>query len=302
MTLIKSRILLASAASLLALGACNSEQNAKTAAPAPVVKEAAEATVNGFVISKNRVDMIAKQGAGAGQPETPESRKSIIDKLTMQTLVAQEAIKKGLDKLPEVNEQIEVIRQSVLANAYVQDFIKNNPVSDDALKAEYERIKATITGSEYKARHILVEKESEAKDIIARLKKDAGSFAKLAMEKSKDAASKVRGGDLGWFDLNGMVPEFGGAVSKLEKGQFTQEPVKTQYGYHVILLDDSRPIEAPPFEEVKPTLAQQLQQQNLKKQLDDLKAKAKIEIAGAPAPVAPAAPTAPAAPAAPAAK
>ena len=106
MTLIKSRILLASAASLLVLGACNSEQNAKTAAPAPVVKEAAEATVNGFVISKNRVDMIAKQGAGAGQPETPESRKSIIDKLTMQTLVAQEAIKKGLDKLPEVNEQI----------------------------------------------------------------------------------------------------------------------------------------------------------------------------------------------------
>jgi peptidyl-prolyl cis-trans isomerase C len=304
MTLIKSRILLASAATLLVLGACNSEQNAKPTAaavapaPAPAVKETAEATVNGFAISKNRVDMIAKQGASAGQPETPESRKSIIDKLTMQTLVAQEAIKKGLDKLPEVNEQIEVIRQSVLANAYVQDFIKNNPVSDEALKAEYERIKATITGSEYKARHILVEKESEAKDIIAKLKKDTGAFAKLATEKSKDAASKVRGGDLGWFDLNGMVPEFGAAVSKLQKGQFTQEPVKTQYGYHVILLDDSRPIEAPPFEEVKPQLSQQLQQQNLKKQLDDLKAKAKIEIAGAPAPAVPAAPVAPAAPAA----
>ena len=294
MRLIKSRILLASAASLLALGACNSEQNAKptAAAAAPAVKETAEATVNGFVISKSRVDLIAKQGASAGQPETPESRKSIIDKLAMQTLVAQEAVKKGLDKLPEVNEQIDVIRQSVLANAYVQDYIKTNPVSDDALKAEYERIKATITGSEYKARHILVEKESEAKDIIAKLKKDTGSFEKLAKEKSKDAASKVRGGDLGWFDLTGMVPEFGGAVSKLEKGQFTQEPVKTQYGYHVILLDDSRPIEAPPLEEVKPVLSQQLQQQNLKKQLDDLKAKAKIEIAGAPAPAAPAAPAA----------
>ncbi len=302
MTLIKSRILLASAASLLVLGACNSEQNAKTVAPAPAVKEDAEATVNGIAISKNRVDMIAKQGVSAGQPETLESRKSIIDKLTMQTLVAQEAIKKGLDKLPEINEQIEVIRQSVLANAYVQDFIKNNPVSDDMLKAEYERIKATITGSEYKARHILVDKESEAKDIIAKLKKDAGSFAKLAREKSKDAASKVRDGDLGWFDVNGMVPEFGAAVSKLEKGEFTQEPVKTQYGYHVILLDDSRPIEAPPFEEVKPSLAQQLQQQNLKKQLDDLKAKAKIEIAGAPAPAAPATPATPSAPAAPAAK
>jgi len=285
MTLTKSRILLASAASLLALGACNSEQNAKptSAAAAPAVKETAEATVNGYVISKNRVDLIARQGASAGQPETPESRKSIIDKLTMQTLVAEEAVKKGLDKLPEVTEQIDVIRQSVVANAYVQDFIKNNPVSDEALKAEYERIKATITGSEYKARHILVGKESEARDIIAKLKKDAGAFAKLAKEKSMDAASKVRGGDLGWFDLSGMVPEFGGAVSKLEKGQFTQEPVKTQYGYHVILLEDSRKIEAPPLEDVKPQLTQQLQQQNVKKQLDALKASATVEVVGAQA-------------------
>ena len=218
MTLIKSRILLASTASLLLLGACNSEQNAKTAAPAPTstpaVKEAAEATVNGFVISKKRVDLIAKQGASAGQPETPESRKTIIDKLAMQTVVAQEAIKKGLDKLPEVNEQIEVIRQSVLANAYVQDLIKNSTASDDMLKAEYEKIKATITGTEYKARHILVEKEGEAKEIIAKLKKDPASFARLAMDKSKDTGSKASGGELGWFDLSRMVPEFGAAVSR----------------------------------------------------------------------------------------
>ena len=103
------------------------------------------------------------------------------------------------------------------------------------------------------------------------------------MEKSRDAGSKAAGGELGWFDVSRMVPEFSSAVSKLEKGTFTQEPVKTQYGYHVILLEDSRPIEAPPFEEVKPDLAQQVQQQNLKKQLDDLKAKAKIETVEAPA-------------------
>ncbi|NTV86774.1 MAG: hypothetical protein HGA21_08535 [Burkholderiaceae bacterium] len=161
------------------------------------------------------------------------------------------------------------------------------------MKAEYERIKATITGTEYKARHILVEKESEAKEIIAKLKKDSSAFAKLAMEKSKDTGSKVRGGELGWFDVSRMVPEFGAAVSKLEKGAITQEPVKTQFGYHVIQLEDSKPVEAPPFDDVKGTLSQQLAQQNLKKQLDDLKGKAKIEIAGAPAAPTPA-PSAPA--------
>ena len=127
--------------------------------------------------------MIAKQGAASGRPDTPETRRAIIDQLALQMVVAEEAVKKGLDKTPEVAEQIDAMKQSVLANAYVQDFIKNNPVSDDMVKAEYERIKATVTGTEYKARHILVEKESEAKDIIARLKKDPGAFAKLAMEK-----------------------------------------------------------------------------------------------------------------------
>lgn len=282
----KSGILVLGIASLLALAACNTDLSPKPAASAE--KGPTVATVNGTAIGKNRIDMLVKQGAGSGKPDSPETRAAIIDQLAMQMVIAEEAVKKGLDKSPEVTERMEMVRQSVLANAYVQDFIKANPVSDEALKAEYERIKATIKGSEYKARHILVEKEAEAKDIIAKLKKDAGAFAKLAMEKSKDPGSKARGGDLGWFDLSRMVPEFGAALSKLEKGKLTQEPVKSQFGYHVILLEDSRPIEAPPFEQVKPNLSQQLQQQNLKKQLDDLKGKAKIEIVAlaAPAPVA----------------
>jgi peptidyl-prolyl cis-trans isomerase C len=292
---IKPRILLASAAALLALSACTPDKDTKTAAP--VAKDAVVATVNGTAITTSRVDAIARQAAGSGRPDTPESRKEIIDQLAMQAAVADEAVKKGLDKTPEVMEQIDGIRQSVLANAYVRDFIKSNPVTDDMVKAEYERIKATITGSEYKARHILVEKEAEAQDIIAKLKKSPASFDKLAMEKSMDTGSKARGGDLGWFDVSGMVPEFGAAVAALEKGKFTQAPVKTRYGYHVILLEDSKPIEAPAFEEVKPSLSQQVQQQNLKKQLDDVKAKAKIEIVGAPAAAA-AAPPATAAPAA----
>lgn len=277
-----SRILLASAASLLVLSACNPDDKAKSAA-APAGKEPAAATVNGIAIAKSRVDMIVQQGLAAGQQDSPEARKGIIEKLAMQTLAADEAIKKGLDKSPEIVAQIDLIRQSVLANAYVQDLIKNSTASDDMLKAEYEKIKAKISGTEYKARHILVEKEADAKDIIAKLKKDPSLFEKLAMEKSKDNGSKVRGGDLGWFDLSRMVPEFGAAASKLEKGAITQEPVKTQFGYHVIQLEDSRPIEAPPFEEVKPQLAQHLQQQNVQKQMEDLKAKAKIEILDAPA-------------------
>jgi len=280
----KSGILVIGAASLLALAACTPDQNAKPAASAE--KDTTVATVNGAVIGKSRVDMLVKQGAGSGRPDSPETRQAIIDQLAMQMVIAEEAVKKGLDKSAEVTERMELVRQSVLANAYVQDFIKNNPVSDEALKAEYERIKATITGSEYKASHILVEKEAEAKDIIAKLKKDPGAFAKLAMEKSKDTGSKAKGGDLGWIDLSQMVPEFSAAVSKLEKGKFTQEPVKSQFGYHVILLEDKKPIEAPPFEQVKPSLTQQLQQQNLKKQLDELKGKAKIEIVAAPAPAA----------------
>lgn len=277
-----SRILLASALSLLVFSACNPGDKAKPAA-APAVKEPAAATVNGITIAKSRVDMIVQQGLASGQPDSPELRKSIIDKLAMQTLIADEAVKKGLDKSAEVMDQIDLTRQSILANAYVQDLMKNSAASEEMLKAEYEKIKATITGTEYRARHILVEKDAEAKDIIAKLKKDPGLFEKLAMEKSKDTGSQVRGGELGWFDLSRMVPEFGSAVSKLEKGAITQEPVKTQFGYHVIQLEDTRPIEAPPFEEVKPQLAQHLQQQHVQKQMEDLKAKAKIEIVDAPA-------------------
>ena len=134
--------------------------------------------------------MVAKQAANSGRPDTPEARAAIIDQLALQMVIAEEAVKKGLAKSSEVTDQLDTIKKSVLANAYVQDFIKNNPVSDEMLKAEYERIKATVTGTEYKARHILVEKESDAKDIIARLNKDPGAFTKLAAERSKDPGSK----------------------------------------------------------------------------------------------------------------
>ena len=288
------RILFASAVSLLVLNACNSDQQAKSAAPA--VKVAVEATVNGIAISESRVDMIANQNPDGDQSDSPDVRRGIVDQLIVQTLVAEEAVKKGLEKSTEVTEQIELSRQSILADAYVQDFNKNNPVSDDTLKTEYERFKGDL-GNEYKARHILLGKEAEAKDIIATLQKDPGAFAKLAQEKSKDAATKATGGDLGWFDPRRMSPEFGAAVKLLEKGKFTDEPVVTSFGYHVILQEDSRPLEAPPLDQIKEGLTQQIQQQNLMKHLEELKAKAKIEMAKMPdteanseAPKTPAAP------------
>jgi len=165
-------------------------------------------------------------------------------------------------------------------------------VTDDMLKAEYEKIKGQMGGTEYKARHILVDKEADAKDIIAKVKKNPAAFAALAKEKSKDPGSKANGGDLGWFDARGMVPEFGAAVAQLAKGAITDVPVKSQFGYHVIMLEDTRAKAVPPLEQVKQGLQQQVQQQNLKKLFDDLKAKAKIDIVQAPAPAAPAAPAA----------
>jgi peptidyl-prolyl cis-trans isomerase C len=279
--LIKSRVVLGSAVALLALSACTPKDGAKDAAKGPVA-----ATVNGMAISQKQVDAILKQQAEQGMQDNAETRKMIIENLSLQLIVAQEATKKGLEKLPEVSEQLEMTKQSILANAYVQDYMKTNPVTDAMLTVEYDKIKAQASGNQYKARHILVEKEDEAKEIIAKLKKDAKAFDALAKAKSKDPGSKDKGGDLGWFDPRSMVPEFGAAVAKLEKDKFTEEPIKTQFGYHVIMLEDTRANPIPTLEQVKPRLTQQVQQQNLKKMLDDMKAKAKIEIVAPPAPAA----------------
>jgi peptidyl-prolyl cis-trans isomerase C len=273
----KSRIVLVSAVSLLILGACNSKTG-NTSATGEIA-----ATVNGTPISKSSVDQMIGQRSAMGQPDSPEARKAIINQLAMQLLVSQEAIKKNMDKMPEVADQVNLTQQSILANAFVQDYKKNNPVSDDMLKAEYDKVKAQMSGSEYKARHILVAKEADAKAIIAKLKKNAKLFDSLAKEYSTDQGSKDKGGDLGWFDPRAMVPEFGAAVAKLEKGKFTLEPVKTQFGYHVILLEDTRAKSVPAFEQIKPQLIERVQDHNIKKLVDGMMAKAKIEITASPA-------------------
>ncbi len=292
--LTKSRVVLTSILALLVVSACTSKDAEKPVAGAPKVSTAAiAATVNGTAISQNLVEMILKQQAQQGMPDNAESRKMIIDSLATQLILSQEAAKKGLDKTSEIADQLEMTRQSILAEAYVQDYMKSNTITDDMLNAEYDKIKAQASVNQYKARHILVEKEADAKDIIAKLKKDPKTFEALAKSKSKDPGSKDKGGDLGWFDPRGMVPEFGAAVATLEKDKFTEEPVKSKYGYHVILLENTRPNPIPTLDQVKPGLTQQVQQQNFVKMVEDLKAKSKIEITAAPVatPIVP--PTAP---------
>ncbi len=274
---IKSRILLAGV-SLLALIACSSNDPAQGTG-----KDAVAATVNGAPISENLVSMMVKQRTDLGRPATAEVRNTYIDRLAMQLVIAQEAVKKGLDKVPETAAQIELGRQSTLVNAFVQDYAKNNPVSDETLTAEYEKIKSQMAGTEYLAHHILVGSEADAKDIIGKLKKNPKAFDTLAKEKSKDTGSQAKGGNLGWIDPRGVVPEFGAALAKLGKGKFSQEPVKSQFGYHVILMEDSRPKAIPPLDQIKSQLKQQMQEQNMRKLFDDLKAKSKIEIMQAPA-------------------
>ncbi|MBA2351533.1 MAG: peptidylprolyl isomerase [Burkholderiales bacterium] len=235
------------------------------------------ATVNGVAIPQSKLELMVKARAAQGQPDTPELRENLKEELITREIIAQAAKEKGLDNNPEVATQFDLLRQSILINAYLEDYAKTHPVNDETMREEYEKVK-TVQGDvkEYKARHILVENEKDAKDIIAQLKK-GGSFEKLASEKSKDPGSKAKGGDLDWSTTGNYVGPFGDALKELKKGEYTQTPVQTQFGYHVIKLEDERPYKFPGFEEVKPQLQQGMQQHQREKAINELKAKAKIE-------------------------
>ena len=234
------------------------------------------AMVNGVSIPQSRVDMRVKIATSQGQPDTPELRKAVRDDMVSMEVIAQEARKMGLDKDPEVIQQTELADQSVLVSAFVQDYVKNHPISEDQLKQEYDKLKVNLGTKEYKARHILVDSEDEAKDIIKQLGKK-GNFDKIAKEKSKDAGSADKGGELDWAVPSNFVPSFASALMSLKKGAYTKEPVKSQYGWHVIKLDDVRNLKMPTFEELKPQIQQRLQQQSIQEYVADLRNKAKIE-------------------------
>lgn len=235
------------------------------------------ATVNGKGINKSVYDFIAKDATARGQKVDDQVKTAITNKLVDSEIVYQEAQKLGLDKTPDYQAREELTRRELLTSAYLQDFVKKNPVSEADKKAAYEEYKKAYGEKEYSARHILVKTDTEAKEIIAKLQK-GGDFAKLAKEKSMDPGSKDKGGDLGWFSPATMVKPFSDAVAALPKGKTTAEPVQTQFGWHVIKMIDSRTAQPLAYEKVKEGLEKNLQQRNLEKMMSDLRAKAKIDI------------------------
>lgn len=233
------------------------------------------AVVNGVVISQERVEMNVKGAVAQGQADTPDLRKAIRDDLISREVMVQAAVKNGLDKTADVAQQIELAKQQVLVNAFVQDQLKKNPITEAQLQQAFEALKAKLGDKEYSARHILVATEKEAKDIIAQLAKK-GSFEKLA-GKSLDTGSAERGGSLGWTVPKNFVESFANALLNLKKGEYTKDPVQTQFGWHVIRLDDLRTLKVPAFDELKPQLLQRLQQQEIQKTISGLRAAAKID-------------------------
>lgn len=233
------------------------------------------ATVNGTAISAARADaMIAEQRA-QGAPESAQLRDAVREELIRREVLSQEAAKKGFDKKADVQAQMEMAKQAILIRAYLQDFVKNNQVAEADLKKEYDAIKNRMGEKEYKPRHVLVETEDQAKAIIAKLQGGA-KFEDLAKE-SRDPGSKERGGDLGWSNPGMFVKPFSEAMVKLEKGKYTTTPVKSDFGYHVIMLEDVRALQAPSYDEVKPQLQQRLQQQKVEKHVLELRNKAKVQ-------------------------
>jgi peptidyl-prolyl cis-trans isomerase C len=235
------------------------------------------ATVNGKPIPASKVDQVVKQVVAQGKAtDSPQLRDAIKKDLIGREVLIQEADKQGVGGRPEVKSQIDNARQSIIINAMLADYIKKNPVTDAQIKAEYDKAKAEQGGrQEYHARHILVATEAEANQIIAKLKGGA-KFEDLAKQ-SKDPGSGANGGDLGWASPENYVPEFSKAMTSLKKGEVTQTPVKSQFGYHVIRLEETRATPIPPLEEVKQQVAEAVQQRKVASFRDELMKKAKIQ-------------------------
>ena len=234
------------------------------------------AVVNGKPVPSSRVEALKQQVERSGRPVTPEILAQIKEELIAREIFVQEARKRGLEASDDYKTQLELARQSLLIRELFANFQKKNPVTDAEIKAEYDKFVAANGGKEYRARHILVEKEDEAKALIADLKK-GGKFEDLAKKASKDPGSGANGGDLDWASAASYVPEFSNAMVKLEKGQMTEVPVKSQFGFHIIRVDDVREAQLPKLDEVKPQISQQLTQTKLGKFQEDLRAKAKVK-------------------------
>lgn len=250
-------------------------QEAKAAKDAAPDLDKPIATVNGVALPQAFGRFVHNSRVSRGMPPEALTDEAIVDALVSTELLAQEAARKGLDKSPLLNAALEFQKKELLSKAALEDFLRSNPIPEETLKAEYDKAKAKTGDLEYRARHILVDSEKEAKDIIAKLKNKKTKFEQLAAKQSKDT-SAGNGGDLGWTLPTNLVPEFSAAMVKLKKGETTQEPVKTQFGWHVVKLEETRKVDFPSYDKVKDRIASQLQQQSIRKYVQELRATAKV--------------------------
>ena len=234
------------------------------------------AVVNGKPVPKARVETLIQQAEKAGQKVSPEMQQQARDQVVLREIFTQEAERRGLQSSADYRAQMELARQSILIRQLFDDFRAKNPVTDEAAKAEYDKFKAQASGTEYRAAHILVEKEDEAKDLIKQIKAGA-KFEDLAKKSSKDPGSGANGGDLDFAKSDAYVPEFSKAMTALKKGEMTETPVKTQFGYHIIRLDDTREAQFPAYDDVKAQIKQRLEQVKVQQFQEELRAKAKTD-------------------------
>ncbi|MDA1342529.1 MAG: peptidylprolyl isomerase [Proteobacteria bacterium] len=264
-------------ASVLIVTACDLKPATGTSAPT-IKKEDAIASVNGQYISKKTLEDLEKDLTQRSHGQAPAyPKEKLIDDLVQREILVQDAVLKKLDQTPEVTAQLDAARKAILTQASLQAYLKANPITDADIKKEYDSKVGGSNGTEYKASHILVKTEDEAKKLIAELDK-GGKFAKLANKHSLDAKESQNGGDLGWFNPSKMVAPFSEAVAKLEKGKYTKTPVKTQFGWHIILSEDTRKQAAPPLEAVKEQLTPMLQREKIQSMVEGLRKQAKVEI------------------------
>jgi len=234
------------------------------------------AIVNGKPVPKARVDALIDQATKAGQPRTPELEKQARDEVVMREMFMQEAERRGLAASAGYKTQMEFARQTILIRELFEDEKRKRPITDAEVQAEYDKFKQQATGTEYRARHILVEKEDDAKKLIEQIKGGA-KFEDLAKKNSKDPGSAENGGDLDFAKPDAYVPEFGKAMTGLKKGEMTPQPVKSQFGWHIIKLEDTRDAQFPPLTDVTPQIKQRLEQQKLAKFRDEIQTKSKTD-------------------------
>ena len=246
------------------------------AACAAEAAEPAVATVNGVPVPQTHMDLMLRQQISRGAPDNAQTREMVREELINRELVIQEARRSGLADTPEVRTQAELASRDALVSAYVRDRLLKQPITDADIQQEYDRVRTQMGDKEYRARHILTDSDEQAKALIVQLDKGA-RFEELATSHSTDPGSKQRGGDLDWNVPQVFDRTFAEAMTRLEKGSYTKEPVRTRFGFHVIRLDDVRVTRFPPLAEVRQRIQQQLTQSRIDQAVRELRAKAKVE-------------------------